>query len=217
MAKLPLFPLNLVLFPGMPVMLHIFEPRYKKMMGKCIVEGSPFGILLIKRGTEALGPIAETYNVGCTAQIVKVEDLTGGRKNILATGGERFIVSSYNRKNEYLIGDVEYLELVDEDSQTLDRAGDRLFPLINQYLDLLSTSSIIQTETLQLPSDPVEMAYMGAFLLQIDSRQKQRLLELVSGIELIKKVHKHYLREIPLAKALLDAPPPGSGLEGRMN
>jgi Lon protease-like protein len=148
---------------------------------------------------------------------VKVEELDGGRKNILATGEDRFVVSSYDRKNEYLVGDVEYLEMVEEDPQVLEEAGTRLFPLIDEYLELLSTSSIIQTETLQLPSDPIGLAYIGAFLLQIAPHQKQRLLELVSGIELLNKVHKHYLREIPLAKALLDSPPPGLGLDGRMN
>ena len=67
MFELPLFPLNIVLFPGMPLSLHIFEDRYKLLIGKCLQERQPFGVVLIKKGIEALGPLAEPHHIGCTA------------------------------------------------------------------------------------------------------------------------------------------------------
>ena len=79
MFELPLFPLNTVLFPGMPLTLHIFEDRYKLMIGKCIQERQPFGVVLIRRGLEALGPVADTHSVGCMAFIRQVERLEQGR------------------------------------------------------------------------------------------------------------------------------------------
>src|SRR5512147_2655499 len=90
MYELPLFPLNTVLFPGMPISLHIFEPRYKLMIEQCIQIAQPFGVVLIREGVEALGPSAEPHQIGCSAQITQVERLEDGRMNIVAVGVERF-------------------------------------------------------------------------------------------------------------------------------
>ena len=66
--KLPLFPLQTVLFPGAPILLHIFEERYRLMIGRCLEQNSPFGVVLIRQGTE-VDPDAIPYGVGTTAQI----------------------------------------------------------------------------------------------------------------------------------------------------
>ena len=89
LVELPLFPLNLVLFPGMRLPLHIFEERYKTMIGECIDSNSPFGVLLIKEGAEA-GGTAEPFRVGTTARITQNTQLDGGRLNILTIGEKRF-------------------------------------------------------------------------------------------------------------------------------
>lgn len=86
MYELPLFPLNTVLFPGTPIQLHIFEDRYLKMINRCIEEHKPFGVVLIEEGSEAFGPLAKPYRIGCTALIAKVEKLEDGRINITAVG-----------------------------------------------------------------------------------------------------------------------------------
>ena len=59
MVEIPLFPLNTVLFPNMPLSLHIFEPRYKIMVEQCLSREEPFGVALIQKGREALGPLPE--------------------------------------------------------------------------------------------------------------------------------------------------------------
>ena len=82
MYELPLFPLNTVLFPGMPIKLHIFEERYKLMISRCYTEGQPFGVALIKSGNE-VGRKAEPFLVGCTAVITELEPLPDGRMNIV--------------------------------------------------------------------------------------------------------------------------------------
>src|SRR3954466_6437378 len=96
MFELPLFPLNTVLFPGMPLNLHIFEERYKLMIGRCIEANQPFGAVLIKRGSEVsgLGKAAEPFSIGCTVQITQVQSLGAGRMNISVVGKERFQIFS---------------------------------------------------------------------------------------------------------------------------
>src|SRR2546428_795565 len=73
-ATLPLFPLHVVLFPGLPLPLHIFEPRYRLMVGRCLEASSAFGVVLIRAGRE-VGEPATPYSVGTTAPIVRHERL----------------------------------------------------------------------------------------------------------------------------------------------
>ena len=123
MFELPLFPLNTVLFPGMPINLHIFEPRYKLMIEQCIQNDEPFGVVLIHKGTEASGPLAEPHPIGCTAQITQVERLDDGRMNILAVGGERFQIRSLNLFEPYLVGTVGWIRWTSRASRSSNRRG----------------------------------------------------------------------------------------------
>ena len=100
MMELPLFPLNTVLFPGTPITLHIFEPRYLELMEMCEQTQQPFGVVLIQEGQEALGPLATPYPIGCTAEIARVERLPDGRMNILAVGVERFEIHELDYDKE---------------------------------------------------------------------------------------------------------------------
>ena len=72
LVQLPLFPLNLVLFPGMDLPLHIFEERYKSMIGDCLNQNLPFGVVLIKEGLE-VGTPAEPERIGTSARILHAE------------------------------------------------------------------------------------------------------------------------------------------------
>src|SRR5438445_13035426 len=87
---LPLFPLNVVLFPHMPLPLHVFEPRYRQMIGDCLEEGHSFGVVAIEEGSES-GP-ATPYDVGTLAKIVRIDRLDDGRMNLLVMGAARFDV-----------------------------------------------------------------------------------------------------------------------------
>lgn len=101
--RLPLFPLGLVLFPGEPVPLHIFEPRYKEMVRVCLDADRPFGIVYASEDRLA--------EVGCTARIQRVvtryED---GRADIIAVGEERFRIERVHRDRPFLTGDVTPVE-----------------------------------------------------------------------------------------------------------
>jgi uncharacterized protein len=96
MFELPLFPLNTVLFPGMPIQLYIFEQRYKEMIHDCLKSSQPFGVVLIRNGKEANSHLAEPHYVGCSARILDVEPLEEGRMNLVALGQQRFRILELN-------------------------------------------------------------------------------------------------------------------------
>jgi len=95
MPLLPLFPLDVVLLPGMPLPLHIFEPRYKEMIAECLASSAPFGVV---RASEK--GIAE---IGCTAEIVSVtKQYSDGRLDLVAQGRKRFEVLQLNQERSFL-------------------------------------------------------------------------------------------------------------------
>ncbi|MEJ1960111.1 MAG: LON peptidase substrate-binding domain-containing protein [Gammaproteobacteria bacterium] len=90
-SELPLFPLNTVLFPGGPLSLRIFEPRYVDMVRSCMREGAPFGVVLIRDGQEA-GAVSSAAEVGTSARIIDFSQLPDGLLGILCTGEQKFRV-----------------------------------------------------------------------------------------------------------------------------
>jgi len=109
MNRIPLFPLNTVLFPGGILPLKIFEPRYLQMISNCMRSNSGFGICLIREGQEAGGP-AEIHPVGTYVEIVDWEKRADGLLGILVHGERRFRVRNhYNEKNGLMMGEIEYL------------------------------------------------------------------------------------------------------------
>src|SRR5688500_14710511 len=109
-AVLPLFPLNTVLFPGGPLRLRIFEPRYLDMISHCMRESSSFGVALITEGREA-GGSARTTHVGTTARIVDFERLEDGLLGITARGESKFSITDVKTQHDGLnIADVNLLE-----------------------------------------------------------------------------------------------------------
>lgn len=218
MLELPLFPLNTVLFPGMPLNLHIFEPRYQQMVNACLQTRKPFGVVLIQDGQEAGAPLADPCRIGTTARILRIERLPDGRMNILTVGEERFnILSLGEHPDGYLLGDVEFLPSLDDDHFALRPALEALRPKVEQYLHLLTEAEILQSEVGQLPLEPMELAYMAAFLIQSEAHEKQSLLECESAGEFMGKALLLYRKEITVLNMLLAAPPPTEGLQGRLN
>lgn len=198
MYKLPLFPLNTVLFPGMPLRLHIFEQRYKEMMSLCLQSHQPFGVVLIREGVEANGPLAQPHLIGCTAQIIEVEPLAMGRMNITAVGQERFKILALNYDNAYLAGMVESSPLDNQSPVMLRRSGSRLRPWVERYLEMLSRAGNIEFDPQQLPDDPLSLAYLVAYLLQIPPVQKQGLLAINTAPAFVSAVSKLCRREVLL-------------------
>jgi Lon protease-like protein len=178
-GPLPLFPLASVLFPGMLLPLHIFEPRYRLLLQRSLQRDEPFGIVLIKSGQE-VGGSAEPHRVGTTARVVGSTPLPGGRSFIIARGERRFEIGKVDTDREpYLIGEVRYID--EDDGQDAAELADRAADSFGQYLTgLLATSTDARTESPLheiREGTPSEVSYRIAGGLGIDAAERQRLLE----------------------------------------
>ncbi len=202
MYDLPIFPLNTVLFPGMPLKLHIFEERYKLMINSCYQSGQPFGVALIKSGQE-VGGRAKPFLIGCTAVITELEPLPGGRMNIVAVGRDRFVAHSFRYDQPYLVAEVDTLSLANANSTTLNTTTRSLRPWVKHYLQTLADASETKFDIQQLPDDPIQFAYLASFLLEISIEQKQNLLNIEDADELIANLRTMYRREVTLLNAML--------------
>jgi len=108
-ATLPLFPLHTVLFPGGPLSLRIFEPRYLDLVRRCLKEQGSFGVVLILEGAEA-GPVAAMATTGTSARLVDFETLPDGLLGVVCVGERRFRVLRHWREDDGLnVAEVEYL------------------------------------------------------------------------------------------------------------
>lgn len=209
MATLPLFPLNTVLFPGMQLKLHIFEERYKHMINNCIETSEPFGVVLIKHGTEALGPAATPHGVGCTAAISEVQRLPLGRINITALGQRRFRINAIDRSQPFLRADVDFFLPKEDKPELIHRLGEILRPLVIRYLEILSSSEDASIDPEQFPHRPRAVAQIASILLQSDNAQKQELLSISSLSTLLHTLVEIYRLETMLLGIQLS--PPGKG------
>jgi Lon protease-like protein len=203
MFELPLFPLNTVLFPGMPLPLHIFEERYKQMIGECLEGDRLFGVVLIRNGSEALGPLAEPHTVGCTARIMEVEPLEEGRMQITTVGEQRFRILSLIYDLPYLVGMVEFHPIVVESPEELISAADKLTPKVRQYINLLKQIEAVDLDPDSLPQDPVMLGHLAPVLLQMPPIEKQDLLISESALELLLSTNRIYSREIAFLRAII--------------
>lgn len=202
--SLPLFPLNTVLFPGMPLRLHIFEDRYKIMIRECMRDERPFGVVLIRQGEEAFGPPAEPYSIGCTARILQSQALPEGRLNLIALGLERFRILSLDRLSEpYLMGKVEPFPLANPGSPAAAKLVERLRPMVEQYLYLLDGHIETRLKPESLPQEAAVLAYTAAVLLQSPMLEKQEMLSIPETADLLQRVINVYRRELPFLKTVL--------------
>ena len=176
-VQIPLFPLNAVLFPHMPMALHIFEERYRRMMHDCLDQGTTFGVVAIREGRE-IGPSADPYEVGTLAQLRAADPLPDGRYNIVVVGASRFHVETLSRELPYLTGSVNYL-------LDLPITAAELAPRISEaFRSYMKTLSALQQNAertdVELPDDPELLSYLVAAALQVSVAERQQLLEIDS-------------------------------------
>ena len=184
-VELPLFPLNLVLFPGMALPLHIFEERYKTMIGDCLDSESPFGVLLIREGQE-VGGGAIPFRLGTTARIVHVDHLEGGRMNLITQGERRFQVVEMTRQMPILVGQVEFLdEPLGETSPSVLAEVGEAYSTYRGHLAALSGGWSARSEP---PEDPVSLSYAVAGSLALPNDLRQSLLEMPSAADRLERL-----------------------------
>jgi Lon protease-like protein len=180
LPELPLFPLNVVLFPGMPLPLHIFEERYKAMIRDCLERKGPFGVVMIREGQEVGGP-AQPFHVGTSARILRVEHLEEGRMNILTQGERRFTTVEITQRLPHLAGRVRYLE-----EEVGDIPAEMLAEAREGYATMLRNLTALAggwTARSEVPADPVRLSYGVAANLDLPHQVRQQALELATARE----------------------------------
>ncbi len=202
--ELPLFPLNTVLFPGMILPLHIFEPRYKLMIEECIKENQPFGVVLIREGFE-VGGDAVPYDVGTTAHVTQMEPLGDGRMQINSVGYQRFKIHNIRRDKPYLVGLIEDYPLEDSDSEEVVKAVSLVTAALRRYLQLLANANpeLDEIPTDSLPDDGVALAFLTAIVLQLPLDEKQSLLEADDLVSLLRVEQDLLRRELALVDYMI--------------
>lgn len=174
--ELPIFPLGTVLFPGMPLPLHIFEERYKRMIGRCLEGDRAFGVTLLKSGREVGGP-ATPHEIGTIARIVRAVKFDDGRYDLRTRGASRYHILDSRYESGYLTARVELLDEDEHDERPLDRLRASVEDHFEQYFAELAEITGTKLEALTLPDDPTAAAYFVAHYLPVYAWEKQRLLE----------------------------------------
>jgi Lon protease-like protein len=177
---LPLFPLDMVLFPGAPLALHIFEPRYRTMIGDCLAQQTEFGVVLrrvpagLAAATVSAGGFDQICAVGTTARIVESVRLQDGRYYLQSNGVRRFRITAIVSDTPYLVARAEpYGTAHAPPGRT---AQLRLRRALAQYWQALQAATGQPAATADLDDGPT-LADDLAHALQVDVAQKQRWLE----------------------------------------
>lgn len=180
LLDIPLFPLHVVLFPGMALPLHIFEPRYRRMTSDCLDSNLPIGIVLALPGS--IQGFEIPARVGTFARIVDYERLPDGRYNLLTIGTQRFRIVEEQRDSQlYLMGRVEPLDDVpDVDGREQAYLAAEAHEALARYLRTVLALLGSEERAIAVPEDAVDLSYLIATCLGCDDDEKQRLLETTS-------------------------------------
>ncbi|EFC79089.1 peptidase S16 lon domain protein [Parafrankia sp. EUN1f] len=179
--RLPLFPLGTVLLPGLLMPLQIFEERYRVLVRELLeipeTEPRRFGVVAIRRGREVGPAVPQTYEIGCTALVRRVEALPDGRFSMVTVGGSRFRVHSVDESSHpYLVGDVEYLDDVVGDEAAAAGNAAVVTRLLREYTERLTASGTVEVKLPELPTDPIALSFLVAAAVANDIAERQELL-----------------------------------------
>jgi Lon protease-like protein len=192
--EIPVFPLpNLVLFPHIVVPLHIFEERYKLLINGCIDRSEVFGLVLLRSGAEE--ETEETiHRVGVTARIVEAERLDEGRMNILCEGESRFRIFRFTQQTPFWKGAVELFE--DKEHHAAESLYEQVADLYRSIASLGAKLSGSQEADVILPESPTDLSFMVSYVLDIESEEKQKLLEMDSTGDRLRMLVAHLSESI---------------------
>ncbi len=185
--QIPLFPLQVVLFPGGLLPLHIFEPRYRTMVKFCLEHESEFGVVLIREGEE-VDEAAVPHEVGTAVRILRVEHLEEGRMYIITAGEYRFQILEVLEHHSYLTGHIRMLDDPDAETESVSKSLSIGTEELYKAYEALSSRLIFGWQPPEeRPEDPRELAYQIATRLRISLEEKQSLLETIPLAKLLTR------------------------------
>lgn len=195
--ELPLFPLAVVLFPGVPLPLHIFEARYRQMLTDIRVSNNCFGLSYFDSSSSEKD-IPPAGHVGCVAEITETQALPDGRANILTVGLIRYRVEAYvERGDPYLVAQVSFFEDEEEADELLSESSREV---AETFTRIARAVRIINDERASLPdisdTEPQRLSFLVAAAMEIETEIKQELLELRSTSERLRRLRDMLARAV---------------------
>ncbi len=190
LRELPIFPLPVVLFPGMPMPLHIFEERYRKLLADIRAGNNLFGLSYFDAGLSD-NDMPPAGHVGCVAEVTETQGLPDGRSNILAVGVVRYEADGYvERGDPYLVVKPNYFEDDQENESALSMSSREV---ANMFMRVANSIRVMNDERGNLPdisdTDPQKLSFLVAAAMEIEIETKQLLLELRSTSERLHRLH----------------------------
>lgn len=178
--EVPLFPLGVVMFPGAPQLLHIFEPRYRQMLADCLETEQPFGISYVQ-AREGEDPAPEVGEVGCLATVRESRLLADGRSNILAVGGDRYVLSAWVPTDlPYRVARVETFDDDDLTAPQLDELATEVRAQFSRFITGMQSLTDRPHEPVPLETTPQAVSFQVAAVMDLEPELKQELLGLRS-------------------------------------
>jgi Lon protease-like protein len=189
--ELPLFPLPLVLFPGVPLPLHIFEERYRRMLEDVRVSTNLFGLSYFDPNALGAAERPAAGHVGCATEVLEVQTMPDGRSNILTVGVVRYRVTEYVESGEpYLVARVEFFEDEEGDAAVLRKRADEVAQMFTRIARAMRSINDERGSLPELPlEDPERLSFLVAAVVEMEADAKQQLLELRSTAERLRRVY----------------------------
>ncbi|MEV6369164.1 peptidase S16 [Micromonospora sp. WP24] len=220
-ARLPVFPLGTVLFPGLVLPLHIFEERYRALIRDLVQlpEGAAreFGVVAIQAGWEVAptapdgrpvpgGGEVTLHEVGCTAELRQVTELPDGGFDIVTVGRRRFRIAEVDRSAAYLTAEVEWLPEPGSADEAAELLAARVISVFRQYLGLIRPEQ--QDISEQLPEDPTVLSHLVAATAALTVEDRQRLLAIDDTTTRLRTELRLLNREAALLRQVRAVPVP---------
>ena len=209
---LPLFPLATVLFPGMRLPLHVFEPRYRQLVADLLQRPEPrqFGVIAIRKGREVgAANIHQLYEIGCVAEVREAVPQDDGRFELATVGMQRFKLLRADDALPYFQAEIERLpdeaSASDEDPEPTVRTIQAAF---RDYLNALADRAGAVILVADIPDDPVLLSYVVAAGMIIDLPERQGLLEAPDAVSRLKSERSVLTRERAMLRVTTSRPAP---------
>jgi uncharacterized protein len=206
--RLALFPLGTVLLPGLLLPLEIFEERYRALVRDLVntPRDAPrrFGVVAIRSGRE-VGPeaLGGIYDIGCAADLRRVESHADGRFSIVTAGGARFRLHGVDRDSEpYLVGEVEYLDDPIGEPATAAALVPAVKRLLVAYVDRLAAARAMEITLPDLPDDPRLLSYLVAASMVAETWERQGLLAAPDAVARLRTERALLRRELALLERI---------------
>ena len=209
--RLPLFPLGVVLYPGMLLPLHIFEDRYRRLVRDLLDGPEPrrFGVIAIRKGRETgVEGVQSLYEIGCTATLRQVEEHQDGRFDLVTVGTQRFRLLALDQTLPYLQGEIELLPDEAVDGAAAAPAVRAVQAAFRGYLNALTEWGGATVRVGDLPDEPVLLSFIVAAAMVIDLPERQALLDEPDALRRLAAERAVLSRESAMLRATTSRPAP---------